>query len=124
MEFHRGRLINHVHLRVADVAASKRFYLAVLQLLGRDLDGEGDGYFFADELFVARDFIRQGWQREDRTMVLRVRGTTIRDTMLPFCLIPMAITFRRLITVQWNDPLVPSSLQHLNRYRVDACLIQ
>ena len=55
-------------------------------------------------------------------MVLRVRGTTIRDTMLPFCLIPMAITFRRLIAVQWNDPLMPSSLQHLNRYRVDASL--
>ena len=52
MEFHRGRLIDHVHLRVADVAASKRFYQTVLQSLGRDIDGEGDGYFFADELFV------------------------------------------------------------------------
>lgn len=31
MEFHRGRLIDHVHLRVADVAASKRFYRAVLR---------------------------------------------------------------------------------------------
>nr|WP_250126590.1 hypothetical protein [Chroococcidiopsis sp. CCMEE 29] len=44
MEFHRGRLIDHVHLRVADVAVSKRFYQAVLQSLGRDIDGEGDGY--------------------------------------------------------------------------------
>ncbi len=52
MEFHRGRLIDHVHLRVADVAVSKRFYQAVLRSLGRDIDGEGDGYFFADELFV------------------------------------------------------------------------
>ena len=49
---HRGRLIDHVHLRVADVDASKRFYQAVLRSLGRDIDGEGDGYFFADELFV------------------------------------------------------------------------
>jgi catechol 2,3-dioxygenase-like lactoylglutathione lyase family enzyme len=41
MEFHRGRLLDHVHLRVADVAASKRFYQAVLRSLGRDIDGEG-----------------------------------------------------------------------------------
>lgn len=52
MEFHRGRLIDHVHLRVANVAVSKRFYQAVLRSLGCDIDGEGDGYFFADELFV------------------------------------------------------------------------
>ncbi|HEY9735997.1 MAG TPA: VOC family protein [Trichocoleus sp.] len=52
MEFHRGRLIDHVHLRVKDVGTSKRFYRAVLQSLGLDLNGEGDGYFFADELFV------------------------------------------------------------------------
>ena len=50
---HQGRLIDHVHLRVADLAASKRFYLAVLDALGLlDGFGEGDGYFFADELFV------------------------------------------------------------------------
>lgn len=53
MNFHLGRLIDHVHLVVNDLAASKRFYRAVLQSLGRDLTGEGDGYFFADELFVS-----------------------------------------------------------------------
>jgi len=53
MNFHLGRLIDHVHLIVSDLAASKRFYRAVLQSLGRDLTGEGDGYFFADELFVS-----------------------------------------------------------------------
>ena len=52
MQFHRGRLIDHVHLRVVDVEASKRFYRAVLRSLGQDIDGEGEGYFFADELFV------------------------------------------------------------------------
>jgi len=35
MEFHRGRLIDHVHLRVTDLAASKRFYAAVFAALGR-----------------------------------------------------------------------------------------
>ena len=53
MEYHFGRLIDHVHLVVADLERSKRFYRAVLQSLGRDLSGQGDGYFFADELFVS-----------------------------------------------------------------------
>lgn len=52
LEFHRGRLIDHVHIGVADLDASKRFYRAVLNALGRDLSGEGDGFFYADELFV------------------------------------------------------------------------
>ncbi|MBS9477965.1 VOC family protein [Ancylobacter radicis] len=51
-EWHRGRLIDHVSLVVADYAASRRFYAAVLEVLGVPLV-EGDGYFFADELFVS-----------------------------------------------------------------------
>jgi len=53
MEFHRGRLIDHVHLVVRDLAASRRFYEAVLAAVGVPLGGDGDGYFFADELFVS-----------------------------------------------------------------------
>lgn len=53
MEFHRGRLIDHVHLVVSDLAASKRFYQAVLQALGLDIGAEGPGFFYADELFVS-----------------------------------------------------------------------
>jgi catechol 2,3-dioxygenase-like lactoylglutathione lyase family enzyme len=52
MEYHFGRLIDHLHIVVADLEVSKTFYRAVLQSLGRDLSGEGDGYFFCDELFV------------------------------------------------------------------------
>jgi catechol 2,3-dioxygenase-like lactoylglutathione lyase family enzyme len=53
MQFHRGRLLDHVHLRVADVGASKRFYRAVLASLGLpDILVEGPTYFQADELFV------------------------------------------------------------------------
>jgi catechol 2,3-dioxygenase-like lactoylglutathione lyase family enzyme len=53
MQFHLGRLIDHVHLRVADLAASKGFYRAVLASLGRpDSLIEGSGYFHIDELFV------------------------------------------------------------------------
>ena len=52
-ELHRGRLIDHVHLITADLAKSKRFYAAVLGALGRRIEGEGDGYFWSDELFVS-----------------------------------------------------------------------
>ena len=52
---HLGRLIDHVHLRVRDLEASKRFYGAVLEALGPGLSGEGDGYFSADELFASDD---------------------------------------------------------------------
>ena len=53
MQFQRGRLVDHVHLRVADVEASKRFYRAVFAALGLpDILQEGPGLFHADELFV------------------------------------------------------------------------
>ena len=55
MRHHLGRLIDHIHLRVADVERSKRFYRAVLESLGRaDTLVEGPGYFHADELYVDR----------------------------------------------------------------------
>jgi len=34
MELHRGRLLDHLHLVVADLEASRRFYKAVLGVLG------------------------------------------------------------------------------------------
>jgi catechol 2,3-dioxygenase-like lactoylglutathione lyase family enzyme len=52
-ELHRGRLLDHVQLVVADLAASRRFYEAVLGALGVPLGGEGPGFFWADELFVS-----------------------------------------------------------------------
>lgn len=52
-QLHRGRLIDHVHLIAQDLAASKRFYAAVLGALGRRIEGEGEHYFWSDELFVS-----------------------------------------------------------------------
>ena len=53
MEFHRGRLIDHVHLRASVLAASKKFYRAVLLALGKDRGiQEGEHYFSADELWI------------------------------------------------------------------------
>ena len=44
-EYHAGRLVDHVHIRVSDLEASKRFYSAVLESLGLGLTWEGDGAF-------------------------------------------------------------------------------
>ena len=53
MELHRGRMIDHLHLVVGDLEASRRFYRAVLSVLGIGLGGEGKTHFWADELFVS-----------------------------------------------------------------------
>ncbi|MRV75226.1 VOC family protein [Duganella sp. FT92W] len=75
MEFHRGRLIDHVHLRVADLNASKRFYQAVLTALGMpEALVEGPDFFYVDELYVnaADDYVTRvhvAFQAKDRAMV-------------------------------------------------------
>lgn len=53
MELHLGRLIDHVHIRVACVARSKAFSRAALAPLGRDLIWDTEHYFTADELFMS-----------------------------------------------------------------------
>jgi len=52
-QLHRGRLIDHIQLVVRDLAASRRFYGAVFEVIGVPVAGEGDDYFWADELFVS-----------------------------------------------------------------------
>ena len=52
-QLHRGRLIDHLQLVVRDLAASRAFYEAVLATLQVPLGGEGEDYFWADELFVS-----------------------------------------------------------------------
>lgn len=51
--FHRGRLFDHVHIRVADLEASRSFYRAVLRAVGREFGGEGEHHFWADEFYVS-----------------------------------------------------------------------
>jgi catechol 2,3-dioxygenase-like lactoylglutathione lyase family enzyme len=50
---HRGRLIDHLQLVVKDLAASRTFYGAVLEVVGVPIGGEGETFFWADELFVS-----------------------------------------------------------------------
>ncbi|QKV53775.1 VOC family protein [Comamonas antarctica] len=52
-EIHRGRLIDHIQLVVRDLDKSKSFYTAVLAALQVPMGGEGEGFFWADELFVS-----------------------------------------------------------------------
>lgn len=59
-EAHAGRLLDHVHIRVRDIEASKRFYAAALAPLGLGITGQGtdrDGHAWiaADELFFSED---------------------------------------------------------------------
>jgi catechol 2,3-dioxygenase-like lactoylglutathione lyase family enzyme len=79
-ELHRGRLVDHIQLVVNDLAASKRFYAAAFSVLGIPIGGEGDDYFWADELFISSKDSRaaQGsltgrhhlaFQAKDREMV-------------------------------------------------------
>jgi catechol 2,3-dioxygenase-like lactoylglutathione lyase family enzyme len=54
MELRFGRLIDHVHLRAADLEASRRFYAAALGALGIDIQRAIPGRMFqADELYVS-----------------------------------------------------------------------
>lgn len=79
-EFHRGRLIDHIQLVVRDLDASQTFYSAVFDVLNVPMGGTGDGYFWADELFVSTADSEAGqgqltgrhhlaFQAQDRAMV-------------------------------------------------------
>jgi len=52
-ELHRGRLIDHLQLVVSDIERSKRFYVAIFEVLGIPLGGTGPDFFWTDELFVS-----------------------------------------------------------------------
>lgn len=75
MEFHKGRLVDHVHLIVDDLARSKRFYRAILEPLGHRIV-EGEGYFNCDELWVSEGkgssaHVHLAFQARDRETVDR-----------------------------------------------------
>ena len=52
-QLHRGRLIDHIQLVVRDLALSRKFYTAVLNVLEIPVIDTADGYFWADELVVS-----------------------------------------------------------------------
>ena len=74
MQHHQGRLIDHIHLRVSDLEASRRFYRAVLQALGHDFTSESPEHFACDELWVDKadgpvSRVHLAFQAKDRESV-------------------------------------------------------
>ncbi|MET0745059.1 MAG: VOC family protein [Microvirga sp.] len=72
---HLGRLIDHIHLRVADLEASRRFYRAVLNAVGRDFTSESPTHFASDELWVDKaegsvSRVHLAFQAADRAAVV------------------------------------------------------
>jgi catechol 2,3-dioxygenase-like lactoylglutathione lyase family enzyme len=81
-ESHAGRLLDHVHLRVSNLDASKRFYRAAVEAVGLGITGEGDGWFSADELFVSDDGppaarVHVAFQAADRDVVARFHEAAV-----------------------------------------------
>jgi catechol 2,3-dioxygenase-like lactoylglutathione lyase family enzyme len=83
MNFARGRLFDHVHLLVSDLAASRRFYRAAIDSLGLQVElVDGPGFFVADELFVsqvdqATSRIHVAFQARSRDVVDRFHGAAL-----------------------------------------------
>ena len=79
MEFHVGRLIDHVHINVADLDKSAAFYTAVLGALELPVGRVSAHAFQADELYVSRpgpgqsiSHVHLAFQARDEEMVQRV----------------------------------------------------
>ncbi|MGV8856537.1 MAG: VOC family protein [Devosia sp.] len=84
MTFYNGRLIDHVHLRARDLAASRAFYGAILDVLGIEIAFSGDNWFQVDELFVdAADtqttptHVHLAFQARDRAMIEAVYAAAL-----------------------------------------------
>jgi lactoylglutathione lyase len=76
MELHRGRLIDHVYIRVRDLGASSQFYAAVLKSLGIPVGHSGEKSFVADELYLVEadppsQHLHLAFQAPDRRTVRR-----------------------------------------------------
>lgn len=74
MEVHRGRLIDHIQLRAKDLETTKRFYRAVLEVLGVPFN-EDDTHLDADEIWIDQGepatHIHLAFQAKDRDTVER-----------------------------------------------------
>jgi predicted enzyme related to lactoylglutathione lyase len=82
VEFHTGRLLDHVHVRVSDLERSKAFYRALLASLGREPTFEHEGAFAADELYVSADAppttgLHFAFQTPDRETVDRFHAAAL-----------------------------------------------
>jgi len=82
MSHHVGRLIDHIHLKVHDLAASRRFYDAVFKALGLPLTRGTADHFDADELYVSlgtplTSGLHLAFQASDREAVHRFHAAAL-----------------------------------------------
>ena len=95
-QYQVGRLIDHVHLKVRDLAASRKFYDAALGALALPLTEGGPAYFYVDEIFVSvakppqeplTSGLHLAFQAADREAVHRFHAAVLaaggRDTGAP-----------------------------------------
>jgi catechol 2,3-dioxygenase-like lactoylglutathione lyase family enzyme len=74
--------LDHVHLRVRDVDASRRFYVAVAEALEFGPINAGDGWFELGELFVSADGpvttnLHFAFKAPDRSVVERFHAAAL-----------------------------------------------
>jgi catechol 2,3-dioxygenase-like lactoylglutathione lyase family enzyme len=83
MVYYTGRLLDHVHLRVADLERSRAFYRAALGALAPPITlTEGPDFFEADELFVSAadgpvSSVHLAFQAADRETVRRFHAAAV-----------------------------------------------
>ena len=81
MQLKRGRMIDHVHLRSRDLPAAKRFYAAILEVLGIEAAID-DTRLQADELWIDAGIqasrVHLAFQAADRAMVDRFHAAGIK----------------------------------------------
>jgi catechol 2,3-dioxygenase-like lactoylglutathione lyase family enzyme len=78
-ELHRGRLIDHVHLRARDLETTKRFYRAVLGALEKPISADDERHLACDELWIdalgqdtkSATHVHLAFQAKDRDAVRR-----------------------------------------------------
>jgi catechol 2,3-dioxygenase-like lactoylglutathione lyase family enzyme len=90
MEFHTGRLIDHVHLRARNLDAAKRFYIAIFDVLGVPWKADGK-HLQADEFWIdageQSSHVHLAFQTKDRDTIDRVYAAALaaggRDNGVP-----------------------------------------
>ena len=98
MELYRGRLIDHLHLVVRDIEASRRFYETVLAPLGHVLTSSGGHYDEWNDFGIAQ-------AREDRPATRGLHPTASLRRRTRWWLLRRYRTPRRMPS--WRAPRSP-----------------
>jgi catechol 2,3-dioxygenase-like lactoylglutathione lyase family enzyme len=80
MEMHVGRLIDHIHLKVRDLAPAARFYRAVAEAVGVPIVVD-ERHISMDELWIDEGgphaHVHLAFQAQDRTTVQRFHAAAL-----------------------------------------------